>query len=137
MESDQTAAMRWSPSIISHYSYKHRVPHTLGKNGLTQQFYTCTTETKTFKKQRSAQWKSQWASMHTQMNTNTHAHTLAHAQNGLSYSMNIRPLYAHSNTEGPAQLQSSRKEHQSAEDEVQSTNMEWQTPSLFSSNVWN
>lgn len=74
---------------------------------------------------------------HTNEHEHTHTHTLAHAQNGLSYSMNIRPSYAHNNIEGPAQLQSSRKEHQSAEDEAQSTNMEWQTPSLFSSNVWN
>lgn len=34
-------------------------------------------------------------------------------------------------------LQQSRKEHQSAEDEAQSMNVEWQTPSLFSSNACN
>lgn len=34
MESDQPAAMRWSPSIISHY--KHRATHTLGENELAR-----------------------------------------------------------------------------------------------------
>lgn len=60
MESGQTAAMKWSPSIISHYSYKH----TLGKNKLMQQLCISTTKTKTSKNHLSAQWESQRASMH-------------------------------------------------------------------------
>lgn len=51
--------------------------------------------------------------------------------------MEIPSSYLHSNIKGPTGLQESRKEHQSAEDEAQSMNVEWQTPSLFSSNAWN
>lgn len=76
-------------------------------------------------------------SQHAHTNEHEHTHTHTGTCTERTELLHIRPSYAHNNIEGPAQLQSSRKEHQSAEDEAQSTNMEWQTPSLFSSNVWN
>lgn len=76
-------------------------------------------------------------SQHAHTNEHKCTHTLAHAQKRLNYSTDIPSSYLHSNIEDPAQLHSSRKEHQSAEDEVQSTDTKWQTPSLFSSNAWN